>query len=84
MSDTSVSRPCSSGQVPLGKLLGALDDADRAYGEAEVQMSDGTLVLRWSSFLCSLEHFHYDTFTARSQLLGDPEVRFTLGSDGQR
>jgi CubicO group peptidase (beta-lactamase class C family) len=56
--------------------------ADRAYGLARVRLQGGGLVLEWSSFRAPLEHFHYDTFTVRSELLHDPEVSFTLGPDG--
>jgi CubicO group peptidase (beta-lactamase class C family) len=57
--------------------------ADPAYGAGRVRLQDGTLVWEWSSFRSRLEHFHFDTFTARNDLLDDPEVQFTLGPDGE-
>jgi CubicO group peptidase (beta-lactamase class C family) len=53
-----------------------------AYGPARVVLQDGALVWCWSTFRCPLEHYHFDTFTARSDVLKDPLVVFTLGADG--
>jgi CubicO group peptidase (beta-lactamase class C family) len=53
-----------------------------AFGVAEVKLEDGKLLWRWSTFQCPLEHFHFDTFIARSELLHDPFVNFSLGLDG--
>ncbi|HJT79300.1 MAG TPA: serine hydrolase [Gemmataceae bacterium] len=54
-----------------------------AYGTAEVTLEKGGLVWHWSSFTCPLSHFHYDTFTAESDVLGNPRIVFTLGADGE-
>jgi CubicO group peptidase (beta-lactamase class C family) len=64
--------------------------AEPAYGELAVgAVGAGTLELRWSSLRVRLEHFHYDTFTARED---DPDVEnpldgltavFHLRADGQ-
>lgn len=53
-----------------------------AYGEARVVKDKDRLVWQWSSFRCPLEHWHLDTFNARSDVLADPELTFTVGSDG--
>jgi CubicO group peptidase (beta-lactamase class C family) len=56
---------------------------DPAYGTARVTLAEGKLEWHWSSFHGPLEHFHYDTFTARHEFLGDPLVTFRLGADGR-
>jgi hypothetical protein len=53
-----------------------------AYGTARVALKDGALTWEWSGFKGPLEHFHYDTFTAREEFLGDPTMVFLLGADG--
>jgi CubicO group peptidase (beta-lactamase class C family) len=55
---------------------------DPAYGTATVALENGGLVWKWSTFTADLEHFHYDTFTAVNDVLGSPQVLFTLGPDG--
>jgi CubicO group peptidase (beta-lactamase class C family) len=54
-----------------------------AYGTAEVRLEDGHLVWHWNSFTCRLAHYHYDTFTVESDLLGNPRAAFVLGPDGE-
>jgi CubicO group peptidase (beta-lactamase class C family) len=54
-----------------------------AYGSAEVRLEDGSLVWHWGAFTCRLAHDHDDTFTAESDLLGDPRLLFTPGPDGE-
>lgn len=54
-----------------------------AYGTARVSLERGVLVWRWNSFAGQLEHFHYDTFLSQSDTLGNPQVVFTLGADGE-
>jgi CubicO group peptidase (beta-lactamase class C family) len=54
----------------------------RAYGTAKVTQSNGTLVLQWSRMTIPLTHFHYDTFTARSEYDDvDEEVVFSLSPE---
>ena len=53
-----------------------------AYGTARVSVEAGNLVLRWSTFKCPLEHFHYDTFTVVNEVMGNPLLTFTLDGDG--
>ncbi len=54
-----------------------------AYGTARVDVEDGKLVLRWSSFACPLEHFHYDTFLIGNEHLAGAMVTFATGADGK-
>jgi CubicO group peptidase (beta-lactamase class C family) len=55
-----------------------------AYGRAVISLKDGTLRLRWSSGKARLEHFHFDTFTAREDtLLANQQAVFHLGADGE-
>jgi CubicO group peptidase (beta-lactamase class C family) len=65
----------------LGAYAGTYEHP--AYGTAEVVLENGTLVWHWSSFTCSLSHFHYDTFTLVDDLLGGARVQFVLGPDGE-
>jgi hypothetical protein len=53
-----------------------------AYGEVRLALERGLLVLRWSSFTAPLAHFHHDTFLAEGDLPGNPQVVFTLNTDG--
>jgi hypothetical protein len=55
-----------------------------AYGRAVISLKDGTLRLRWSSGKARLEHFHFDTFTARGDtFLANYQAVFHLGADGE-
>jgi CubicO group peptidase (beta-lactamase class C family) len=54
-----------------------------AYGNITVAVEKGTLVFRWSSFTGRLEHFHFDTFTAKADRpVGDEQAVFDQGADG--
>jgi CubicO group peptidase (beta-lactamase class C family) len=65
----------------LGEYSGTYENA--AYGTATIKLDAGKLLWRWNSFGCPLEHFHYDTFTARNDQLGDPQMVFTFGANGE-
>jgi CubicO group peptidase (beta-lactamase class C family) len=54
-----------------------------AYGTARVARDGEGLVLRWSSFRCPLEHFHYDTFLVHDEVIDNTLVTFTLGAGGE-
>jgi CubicO group peptidase (beta-lactamase class C family) len=54
-----------------------------AFGVARVTLDKGKLIWEWSTFKSPLEHFHFDTFVAPSEVLHDPFVNFSLGLDGQ-
>jgi hypothetical protein len=54
-----------------------------AYGTATVRQEKRGLVWQWSTFRAPLEHYHYDTFTIRDDVLGQPQLTFTLGADGE-
>jgi CubicO group peptidase (beta-lactamase class C family) len=49
-----------------------------AYGTVRVTLGPGGLVWEWNDFRAVLEHFHYDTFTLPIDVMGAPEVVFTL------
>jgi hypothetical protein len=57
-----------------------------AYGRARITFENVKLVrrlmLRWSTFEWPLEHFHFDTFVARDDNVGNPFVTFIFGADG--
>lgn len=56
------------------------------YGDAEVEIQAGGLVIRRSpAFVADLEHWHYDTFEAqwRNPSLGESYVTFTLDPQGK-
>jgi len=52
------------------------------FGEAKVKLEDGKLFWEWSTFKCPLEHYHFDTFVAKNEIINDPFVNFSLGLDG--
>jgi CubicO group peptidase (beta-lactamase class C family) len=59
------------------------DYYESVFGHSQITLDQGKLVWHWSSFHCPLEHFHFDTFLARSEILDDPAINFSLGTDGQ-
>jgi CubicO group peptidase (beta-lactamase class C family) len=65
----------------LGAYTGSYED--EAFGTGKVTLEDGQLVWKWGAFTCPLEHYHYDTFIAKNDLIGNPIVVFTLGADGE-
>ena len=66
----------------LASYAGTYEDA--AYGQVNVAVEGGSLVLKWNNFKAKLEHFHYDTFMAKDQSpLGDEMVVFNLGAGGE-
>jgi CubicO group peptidase (beta-lactamase class C family) len=64
----------------LSAYVGTYEDP--AYGTARVTLEGGRLVWHWGSFDAPLEHFHYDTFTARHDHLIGAQVVFILDADG--
>src|SRR5262249_4511958 len=73
-------KPDTKPSHPLQAYVG--DYADPAYGTAQVRLEKGELVWRWSSFRASLEHYHYDAFIVREDVIREPLAEFTLGVDG--
>lgn len=65
----------------LADYAGAYEDP--AYGTASVLLENGALVWKWSTFRVPLEHYHFDTFTARDPILGAPFAAFRLGATGE-
>lgn len=53
-----------------------------AYGTAKISVDDGRLMWRWNSFASPLEHYHFDTFVLNHEVLGFPEIGFTLDAAG--
>ena len=74
-------KPESKPSLPLAAYAGTYEDP--AYGAAVIALKDDSLIWKWSSFTCCLEHFADDTFTVDSDLLGHPRARFAAGSDGK-
>jgi hypothetical protein len=73
--DTSPSRE-------LAAYTGAYEEP--AYGTASVSLENGSLQLQWSNFHSRLEHFHFDTFTAKNENpIENQQVLFALGADGK-
>ncbi|HEX5734408.1 MAG TPA: serine hydrolase [Blastocatellia bacterium] len=66
----------------LDRYAGTYEDA--AYGKVNVSVEGGALAVEWSSFKAKLEHFHYDTFMAKTEgPLGGEMVVFNLGAGGE-
>jgi CubicO group peptidase (beta-lactamase class C family) len=74
-------KPESKPSLPLPAYAGSYEDP--AYGTAVITQKDRSLVWKWSSFTCRLDHFAADTFAVDSDLLGHPRVQFIVGSDGK-
>jgi hypothetical protein len=54
-----------------------------AYGDAEVALVDGGLLLSWGRLRVPVTHWHFDAFQARDDGEGlNEQVLFTLGTDG--
>jgi CubicO group peptidase (beta-lactamase class C family) len=65
---------------PLADYTGTYEDP--AYGTAKVTLENRSLVWRWSTFTAEMVHFEKDTFTAVNDVIGNPQVAFTLNKDG--
>ena len=59
------------------------DYENPTYGTAHVSLEQEKLLWKWGTFAGELDHFQYDAFTLTNDLLGRPEVLFTLGADGE-
>ena len=71
------------GTSPSRELTAYAGDYENAaYGTATVSAAGDALAVRWSNFASKLEHYHYDTFTAKERFAIDP-VTFRLGPDGE-
>jgi CubicO group peptidase (beta-lactamase class C family) len=56
---------------------------DPAYGTCRIAHEDGTLVWRWSTFTCPLEHFAKDTFATSDPAFGVLFFTFKLDDKGE-
>jgi CubicO group peptidase (beta-lactamase class C family) len=56
---------------------------DAGYGDVQITVDNGALVLAWSSFHAPLEHYHYDTFDARTGRLSGSQVVFRMSASGE-
>jgi CubicO group peptidase (beta-lactamase class C family) len=66
--------------LPLSAYVGTYEDP--AYGKATVTLEAGQLIWTWSTFRCPLEHYHFDTFSARHEHLVAAQIVFVLDADG--
>jgi hypothetical protein len=66
----------------LSAYAGSFDDP--AYGTVRIAADKGTLTVAWYNAKAKLDHFHYDTFTARfDPPTGTQQLVFTLAGDGE-
>jgi CubicO group peptidase (beta-lactamase class C family) len=80
-----------AGRVPNTKPSLALEKyageyADSLYGDVIFKMNDGKLTMNYGRGIeATLEHWHYDTFEAKSSavLVGKMMTTFTLAADGK-
>jgi len=76
----------SKPSLPLEKYAGTYSDA--WYGDIEISMEGGTLILRFKktpSLIGALGHWQYDTFIVRwrdRELRADAYITFSLNPDG--
>jgi CubicO group peptidase (beta-lactamase class C family) len=67
--------------LELKEYTGAYEEP--AYGKASIVLENGQLLVQWSSYKLKLDHFHYDTFTAKGEgILENRPLVFILGADG--
>ncbi len=69
-------KPESAPSLELKAYAGTYEEP--AYGTARVAVETGKLVLRWSSFVVTLDHFADDTFLAPDDRLFDPLLTFVV------
>lgn len=75
-------KPGTSPSHPLDAYAGVYENG--AYGSARVTLVNGALVLQWNQLTIPLTHFHYDVFTAESEVDDvDEDVTFTLSPDSE-
>src|SRR5438445_3221327 len=68
--------------LPLSDYAGTYKHA--GYGTAEIALSDGSLLLKWSNFNPTLTHFHFDTFDVKEPgPLNNTAVQFVMGANGE-
>jgi len=65
---------------PLDAYVGTYEEP--AYGTADIKLDNGILVWQWSTFKTPLEHFHFDTFTAKNDVMSNPPLIFRLSDQG--
>jgi len=65
---------------PLAEYAGAY--VNPAYGSCEVRLMGGRLTWRWRHFHVPLEHFHFDTFSARQEPTLHTAIEFEVDEDG--
>ncbi|HYM62172.1 MAG TPA: serine hydrolase, partial [Thermoanaerobaculia bacterium] len=72
------------GTKPSRDLADYAGDYDSiAYGTAHIALENGALLLRWNRLAVPLNHFHFDTFSIRSEADDiDEHITFRLGADG--
>jgi CubicO group peptidase (beta-lactamase class C family) len=66
--------PDRKATLPVERYAGEYDDP--AFGTATVTLTDGRLMLAWSSFRCPLEHYDGDTFRVIEGYHADRLVEF--------
>ena len=74
-------KPDTKPSRPLDAYIGTY--SNKAYGDVKITRAKDQLVLEWNRLLIPLEHFHFDIFSAESELDEvDEEVAFGLSKDG--
>jgi CubicO group peptidase (beta-lactamase class C family) len=66
----------------LAAYTGAYEEP--AYGAVSISLENSSLQLQWSSFHSRLDHYHFDTFTAKAEgPIEKQQIVFALGADGE-
>ena len=73
-------KPDAAPSLPLTAYAGVYENP--AYGAARVTMEKGALVWTWNQFHATLDHYQADEFTAPLQIIGSPQITFTLNAEG--
>ena len=64
---------------PLEHYTGSYEHP--GYGIFTVKLENGSLTAVYNDIAYSLEHFHYDVFTAKSEETGDERYKIIFGMD---
>jgi len=72
--------PGTTPSHPLADYAGTYEDA--GYGDVRIAAANGGLTLEWLSLHATLEHYHYDTFEAKSGGMRGSQVVFRTAANG--
>lgn len=73
--------PTALPSCPLADYVGSYRNA--AYGTVEIALEDGRLLWKWNRFSAPLGHYQNETFVVQNDILGFPQLIFSLNPAGK-